>query len=86
MRDTRLLEIPVPFVKIFAQICEQFPNPPMTRDTLAAALEDNILLDDNSLLTFADLNFKPQSLEEADVSFMKMYRRGGNFSAVRGYH
>lgn len=59
-----------------------FVNP----DVLNRMLEDNILIDDGTKFTFADLGMTPTSIENEAFDFLHQYRAGGHFRQVEGYY
>ena len=61
-------------------------DPIWTRDAYEQILEDNVLRNDPSLLTFEDLDIQPVSIDKEAFDFLHVYRQGGHFEFVEGYH
>jgi hypothetical protein len=61
-------------------------TPIVNGDLLKRMTEDNILIDDGTKLTFADLGMTPTSIENEAFDFLHQYRAGGHFRQVEGYY
>ena len=77
---------PAFFAKMVGGICDQLVHPSITYDEVLQMLEDTVLLDDPSLMTFADLNIEPTSMERVAFDYLHRFRRGGHFRQIKGYH
>lgn len=62
------------------------PNPYVHPSAVAKLIEDNILVDDGSALTFSELGMNPSSLENEAFDFLHHYRPGGHFRTTEGYY
>jgi hypothetical protein len=61
-------------------------TPIVNGDILNRMIEDNILVDDGTKFTFADLGMTPTSIENEAFDFLHQYRSGGHFRQVEGYY
>lgn len=86
MERKSLLSLP-PFVANLAgRLLGQMISPILTEDMVNQLLEDNVLVPKTDVLTFTDLDIKPESMDRHAFDYLHRFRRGGHFTLVKGYH
>lgn len=81
-----LVDIPLPVAKLIGTGLQETMNPFFSVDTIAQLSEDVVLKDDASLLTLADLDVVPVSMDKVAFDYLHRFRPGGHFTVVQGYH
>lgn len=81
-----LIDVPVKGAALAGSFVEQLIAPVLTEDGVAQLQEDNAKRDDPTMLTLADLNIEPTSMDKAAFDFLHRFRPGGHFTLVSGYH
>lgn len=78
---------PLPFelaslIGLFGEMAAWAPfvSPPLTRDQVKLLQRDNVVSDDSSIGTLADLHISPQTVESILPSYMVRYRKYGQFA------
>lgn len=76
----RRLLVPLPACALWPQalVAELLPKPPLTRDQLLLLKRDNVVAD--GALGLADLGITATSIEAIVPTYLRRYRRGGDFA------
>ena len=84
-RKRILAPLPFPLASLMGMFCEiaawaPFITPPLTRDQVKLLEHDNVISNDPSIGTLADLGIAPQTVESILPSYMVRYRKYGQFT------
>eukprot|EP00602_Paraphysomonas_sp_CaronLab_P005535 CAMPEP_0185025088 /NCGR_PEP_ID=MMETSP1103-20130426/8182_1 /TAXON_ID=36769 /ORGANISM="Paraphysomonas bandaiensis, Strain Caron Lab Isolate" /LENGTH=381 /DNA_ID=CAMNT_0027558209 /DNA_START=57 /DNA_END=1202 /DNA_ORIENTATION=+ len=85
-RRVNMFDCPTVLHNLRAFLIDLGIEPIVNPDMIKRMSEDNILIEDPNLLTFADLGMKPLSMEEESFNYLATYREGGHFKMVEGYY
>ena len=86
MREVPMVDVPIGAARFVGKVYEQMINPYFTDDMMEQMLVDVVAKNDPNLLTFADLEITPVSLDKVAFDYLNRFRRGGHFTLVEGYH
>jgi NADH dehydrogenase (ubiquinone) 1 alpha subcomplex subunit 9 len=84
--NTRLLDVNTSTALAAGKVVENFISPALTQDMVLQMLENVVHKNDDSLLTFKDLDIEPCNVDKVAFDYLSRYREGGHFSIVKGYH
>ena len=74
-RDKRLVEVPMPLLRLQARLAEMLPNPPLTRDQLILLRRDNVV--SGTLPGLAELGLLPTPIDMVVPTYISLFSPGG---------